>query len=88
MFFANPRRTIEAIGKYLLISGPHLLSFIIVHISDVLSSVFRYETNESIFRSLRGHLHGVGGQFDEGEEAVHDVSGGVVQKVICTWIKF
>ena len=75
--------TIEAIGKYLLISGPPMLRFNIKHISDVLSLIFRYESNESIFKSLGGHLHGVGGQVDEGQEAVHDVGGGVVQKAIC-----
>ena len=56
--------TIEPIGKYLLISGPPTLRYKIGHIIDVIGLIFRYESNETIFKSLRCHLHGVGGQVD------------------------
>ena len=72
--------TIEAIGKYLLILCPLILRLNKVHILDVLSLIFRCKSNESIFRSLRGHLHSIGERVDQGQETVHDVGGGVVQK--------
>ena len=58
-----------------------------MNIIDAIGLIFPYESNEIIFKSIRGHLHGVGGQVEKGQEAVHD-GRGVVSKAICIWIKF
>jgi hypothetical protein len=58
-----------------------------VHISHVLGSIFHCESNETIFKILRSHLHGVGGQIDEGQGGAHYVGGGFVRAIRSTCIK-
>ena len=42
-------------------------------------SIFYAESIKSIFRTLRHHLHNLGGQVEEGLEGVHHVDGEVVK---------
>ena len=54
--------TIEAIGKYQLISSPPINHYTIVPITHVSRPIFPCESIGTIFKILRVHLHGVVGQ--------------------------
>ena len=58
-----------------------------LHITHVISLIFRAESNGNIFRAQRHHLHVAGGQVDLGHGGVHHVGGGVVQTIIYTGSK-
>ena len=54
--------TIEAIGKYQLISSPPINHYIIVPFTHAPGQIFRCESIGTIFKILRVHLHGVDGR--------------------------
>ena len=45
------------------------------------SSIFRAEFIGSMFRHEQDHLHGAGGQIEQGQEGVHNVGCQVVHTV-------
>ena len=46
------------------------------HIAYVYSTIFRANFKESNFRIIRSHLHGAGGQVQQGHGCGHHVGGG------------
>ena len=67
--------TIEAIGKYQLISGPPIRIHIMHSVRHVNSPIFRAESNGSIFRNQGSLLHGPGGHVEQLQGVVHDDGG-------------
>ena len=65
--------TIEAIGKYELISCTPFNQWQMLLITHVNRLIFRAESNGSTHRIPRSHLEGAGGQVDQGQEGVHHV---------------
>ena len=65
--------TIEAIGKYELISCTPSNQLQMLHNAHDISLIFLAESNGSIYRIPRRHLEGAGGQVDQGQEGVHHV---------------
>ena len=60
--FSYSMITIEAIGKYQLISSPPINQHTMVPITHVSKPIFRCESIGTIFKILRVHLHGVDGR--------------------------
>ena len=66
--------TIEAIGKYQLISSPPINHYTTVLITHVSRPVFRCESIGTIFKILRVHLHGLDGQIQAEQGGVQHVA--------------
>ena len=58
-----------------------------LYIAHVIIIIFRAESNQRIFRTQRHHLHGAGGQVEQGQGGVQHVGGGVVQTIRYTCIR-
>ena len=67
--------TIEAIGKYQLISGPPIKIHVMHSKRHVNSPIFRAESNGSIFRNQGSLQHGPGGHVEQLQGVVHDDGG-------------
>ena len=67
---------------------PSHLTALIQNDEHVSSSIFQGKTNGSIFKSPGSHLHGVGGQADQGHGGAHHLCVEVFQSTCCITFVF